>query len=81
MGGSLIIVFLVNMLRSGRWASDGGGGLGGALVYLDGSSISGSKMSSVSEWREAAGDVGVDMEAWIEGRGSLMICTCDANEV
>jgi hypothetical protein len=67
-GGSLSIVVFVNMLRSGRSSSFGGGGLGGALAYRVGIRISGSSISSVAcnELRDAAGDVGVDIDLWIE---------------
>lgn len=74
IGGSLMMVFLVNMVRSGRCASGGGGGLGGAFVYLSGGTMSGSRISSASESLEATGEVGVDMAACIDGSGSLMIC-------
>jgi hypothetical protein len=57
------------MLRSGRSASLGGGGLGGALAYLAGISISGRMTSSL----EMAGEFGLDMDFWIAWRGSWMM--------
>jgi hypothetical protein len=65
----------MNILRSGLWSSLGGGGLFGGLFA---SCISGSRMSFVAEFparesRDVDGEVGVDMLAWIEGRGSLMM--------
>ena len=72
-------VLLVNMLRSGLWSSLGGGGLFGT-VLLRGNGIgrSGSRISFVDdflvkEFLEAEGEVGVDMLACIEGRGSLVM--------
>ena len=69
-----MIVFLVNMVRSGRCASGGGGGLGGAFVYFEGRRMSGSRISFVNEFLDAAGEVGVDMDACIDVNGSLTIC-------
>jgi hypothetical protein len=69
MGGGRKQVVLVNMLRSGRSASLGGGGLCGALAYLAGSNISGKMTSSL----DAVGELGVDMDFCIAWSGSWMI--------
>jgi hypothetical protein len=70
MGGGRKQVVLVNMLRSGRSASLGGGGLCGALAYLAaGSNISGKMTSSL----DAVGELGVDIDFCIVWSGSRMM--------
>jgi hypothetical protein len=65
-GNSLNTVILVNILKSGRSRSHGGGGLGGG--YLVAGNISGKMISSLpdlrrcSDFLDAAGDEGVDIE-------------------
>lgn len=72
----------MNKLRSGLWASLGGGGLGGALVNLSGGRSSGNKISEseATEVLDAAGDVGVDMDRCIRCKGSLGICGTGPND-
>jgi hypothetical protein len=48
-GGCRIVMFRVNMLRSGRCSSLGGGGLGGRLADRVGTGMSGSSISSFNE--------------------------------
>jgi hypothetical protein len=68
-----MVVRLVNMLRSGRCASLGGGGLGGGLAYRVGLGVSGSSISLFREFLDAAREFGDDMLACIDDRGSAMI--------
>jgi hypothetical protein len=87
-GHSRNTVFLVNILKSGRSRShggggrDGGGGLGGALTgYFAGRGTSGNMMSSfhdlrdalLSDFLDAAGEMGVDIEPWIAWSGSWVM--------
>lgn len=82
IGGSLIVVVFVNILKSGLWASLGGGGLGGALVNLSGGRSSGNKISEseAMDVRDAAGDVGVDIDRWIRCKGSFVMCGIGPND-
>jgi hypothetical protein len=79
VGGCLKSVLLVNILKSGLWSSLGGGGrFGTVLLRGKGVGRSGSRMSFVEEFLakeflDAVGDVGVDMLACMDGRGSLMM--------
>lgn len=64
------MVVLVNILKSGRCSSLGGGGLGGGLAFLFGIGESGNKMS-FNEYRDEERELGVDMLACMDVRGSL----------
>lgn len=68
-----MVMFLVNMLRSGRCSSLGGGGLSGRLAERVGTGMSGSSISSFNECLDTAGEFGCDILACMDRRGSLMI--------
>lgn len=52
------------MLRSGRWSSEGGGGLGGAFLKRVNMRGSGSRISLDNECcRDEVGELGVDIDA------------------
>ena len=68
-----MVMFLVNMLRSGRCSSLGGGGLGGLLADRVGTGMSGSRMSWFDECLDTTGEFGCDILACMDKRGSFLI--------